>query len=88
MYTITKIEQISVEQPSSWTLSTQEEFEIIVQYRFGFMIIQVNDEILHKQRINPEITSSKMSTEEMLTYIKQELPEELLDLSTIKIKTK
>ena len=88
MYTVTKIEQTSRKQPSSWVLHTEEEFEITIQYRFGFIIVQVNDEILHKARITPDITHSQMSDDEMLLYIKQELPEELLDLSLIKIKTK
>lgn len=84
MYTVTQIIQVSERMPSSWVLKTQEEFDIKVQYRFGIIMFTVNDEVLHKSRISPLVTSSQMSTQEMLEYIKHELPEELFELTTIK----
>lgn len=88
MYTAVKVTCESEEKPSKWKVETQEEFDIIIQYRYGFIVVEVNEEELYKQRVTTDIMSSKMTTEEMLSYAKEHFPEEMLDLSLLKTNNK
>lgn len=86
MYTAEKVVVIKKDSPSKWKIKTTEGFDIIVQYRYGFIIIMVNDETLHKSRLTTDITDSKMSWEDFLDYQKEHLPREMIDFSLIKNK--
>ena len=86
MYTVINIEIESVEQPTRLILKTEEEFDVNVEYRYGFMMVSVNDEILHKAKLTTDFTDSKMSEGDIIEYLEEYLPEELLTFSLIKTK--
>ena len=86
MYTVIEVELRSVEKPTLLILKTEEEFEVNVEYRYGHMMVSVNDELLHKAKLTTDFTDSKMSQEDIIDYLKEYLPEELLTFSLTKIK--
>lgn len=87
MYTVNRVNEVSKEKPSSWILNTNEGFDLVVEYRYGFIFVKVNDETLHKARLTTDITDGKLLWNDFLNYAEEYLPEEMIDFSLIKIKT-
>jgi hypothetical protein len=84
MYTVNAIKLVSAEKPTQLLLSTDEEFDVHVIYRYGIMIVLVNDDELHKAKLTKDYTDSKMKQEDIIEYLEEFLPEELLNFSLIK----
>lgn len=83
MYTALTVQQVSKEFPSKWIISTEEDIDIVVEYRYGFIFVKVDDEILHKKKLTSNITDGKMTWDEFLQYADHHLPEEMIDFSTV-----
>ena len=90
MYTGQSIEVVSEEKPSHFILKTEEEFDIHFTYRYGILLVEVNEELLHKVKLTKDYTHSMMSVSDIIEYCEEYLPEEMIDFgiakTTIKIK--
>ena len=86
MYTVNRIELKSEKQPTHLLFNTEEGFDINVVYRYGIIIVSVNDEVLHKRKLTTDYKDSMMTQEDVIDYLEEYLPEELLNFSLTKIK--
>lgn len=84
MFTVIGIKIESVEKPTHLIFQTDEETPVHVLYRFGFLRVVVDDETLHKVQLTKDYTSSKMSEEDIVEYLEEYLPEEMLTFSLTK----
>ena len=78
MYTVENIQDVTKDQGTHLILNTREEFEVHVRYRFGIILVTVNEEELYKRKLTTDYKDSSMKQEEVVEYLKQYLPEELL----------
>ena len=83
MYVVVKIEQISKEKPSAWRLKTSEQIDLDVMYRYGFLVVDVDNENLLKHRISDNLSDSSMEWGQALSHLQEFLPEEMIDFSLI-----
>jgi hypothetical protein len=86
MYTATKIEQINKEKPSMWRIKTSEQIDLKVVYRYGFIVLSVEDETLFKHRVSQDLSDSTSEWVHVYSFLKEYLPEEMIDFSLIMTK--
>ena len=84
MYKVESIKDITKDQGTHLILKTEEQFDIHVRYRFGIILVTVNEEELYKRKLSTDFKESTISIADAIEYIETYLPEELLTFVNIK----